>query len=313
MAWQSLNFVVGRRELVGPFTPRQVAGTPLSSPAELEHYLRYSAGVELAVAQQYLTAAYSLKPHAGLPPGLLRDDVRAAHAELMRIAIGEMRHLRAVNEVLRALLPAGTAFSPALRVADRLPADLPGTFRRSPTGRHRTSDRNSSIRSAFGLGRRVYARIRHARTDGPRGGASVRTIMAEGDHFETFRSIQLAWQAQRAAVPARHRGAPPSGDADRRNCRRAISTSSNNPCRLYARRCRRSAGSEHGTHGHGGTAGRRGALNRRPRLPRHLRHLADPGRADLHRPDAPLRRRNHRSRSRRVTRGTAVGARGCTS
>jgi hypothetical protein len=221
MAWQSLNFVVGRRELVGAFTPRQVAGNPLSSPAELAHYLRYSAGVELAVAQQYLTAAYSLKPHAGLPAGLLRDDVRAAHAELMRIAVGEMRHLRAVNEVLRALLPVGTAFNPALRVADRLPADLPGTFR-PVTYRAATEQ---AIREFIDIEApsvsvdSVYARILATlERDGPHEAAqSVRTIMAEGeDHFETFRSIQV-WLG-RHSEPQYLRatsGAPPPGDADR--------------------------------------------------------------------------------------------------
>lgn len=220
-AWQSLNFVVGRRELVGAFTPRQVAENPLSSLTELERYLRYSAGVELAVAQQYLTAAYSLKPYAGLRAGLLRDDVRAAHAELMRIAIGEMRHLRAVNDVLRALLPVGVAFSPALRVADQLPADLPGTFR-PVTYKAATKQ---AIREFIDIEApsvsvdSVYARILATlERDGPHEAAqSVRTIMAEGeDHFETFRSIQV-WLG-RHGEPQYLRstsGAAPPGDADR--------------------------------------------------------------------------------------------------
>ena len=60
--WQALNFVVGRREIVGPFIVRPVTDNPLSSGAELERFLRYAAGVELTVAQEYLTAAYSTAP-----------------------------------------------------------------------------------------------------------------------------------------------------------------------------------------------------------------------------------------------------------
>ena len=56
---------------------------------------------------------------------MLRDDIRAAHGELMRIAIGEMRHLRAVNDVLRAIV-GSAAYQPALRVAKSLPGTKPG-------------------------------------------------------------------------------------------------------------------------------------------------------------------------------------------
>ena len=75
-AWQALNFVVGRREIVGPFSVRPVTDNPLASGAELERFLRYAAGVELTVAQEYLTAAYSLQLPAGLPQPLA-DDIRA--------------------------------------------------------------------------------------------------------------------------------------------------------------------------------------------------------------------------------------------
>src|SRR6202022_436368 len=92
--------------------------------------LNYAAGVELAVAQEYLAAAYSLKPDTdpslGATPDLL-GDVQATHAELMRIAIGEMRHIRAVNDVIRGLSDPGT-FDPALRVASQLPHQDPGPF-----------------------------------------------------------------------------------------------------------------------------------------------------------------------------------------
>jgi Ferritin-like len=193
--WQALNFVVGRREVVGPFIVRPVTDVPLGSGAELERFLRYAAGVELTVAQEYLTAAYSLQ----LPEGLtqpLADDIRASHAELMRIAIGEMRHLRAVNEVLRALLTAGAAFTPALRPASRLPGKQPGTFDpatfRAATKQAIQSfiDIEAPSVSVDGVYARILATLER---DGPHEAEqSVRTIMAEGeDHFETFRAIQV--------------------------------------------------------------------------------------------------------------------------
>jgi hypothetical protein len=217
--WQALNFVVGRREVVGPFVVRPIADDPLGSGAELERFLRYAAGVELTVAQQYLTAAYSLK----LPDRLsqpLADDIRVSHAELMRIAIGEMRHLRAVNEVLRALLPAGAAFVPALRPASRLPGKAPGTF--DPAGF--TAATRQAIQNFIDIEApsvsvdSVYARILATlQRDGPHAAEqSVRTIMAEGeDHFETFRAIQVWLSAHQEPDYLRAgAGTPPPDDAD---------------------------------------------------------------------------------------------------
>jgi hypothetical protein len=192
-AWQSLNFVVGRREIVTPFDMHNVTGDPLASRAQLERYLRYAAGVELAVAQEYLTAAYSLKSPDGLP-GALADDIRASHAEMMRIAIGEMRHLRAVNDVLRGLMDAGT-FAPALQVASRVPGQAPGDTRPvvpRAAAMPAIADVLDSERP-FVLVDGIYARVLGGVVrDGPHDlEQSVRTIMAEGgDHFETFLAIQ---------------------------------------------------------------------------------------------------------------------------
>ena len=218
--WQALNFVVGRREVVGPFMVRPIADDPLASGAELERFLRYAAGVELTVAQQYLTAAYSLK----LPDRLsqpLADDIRASHAELMRIAIGEMRHLRAVNEVLRALLPAGTAFAPALRPASQLPGKQLGTFDPAAfTAATRRAIQNFiDIEAPSVSVDSVYARILATlERDGPRAAEqSVRTIMAEGeDHFETFRAIQVWLGAHQESEILRATAgtAPPPDDPD---------------------------------------------------------------------------------------------------
>jgi hypothetical protein len=219
-AWQALNFVVGRREIVGPFSVRPVTDKPLASGAELQRFLRYAAGVELTVAQEYLTAAYSLQLPAGLPQPLA-DDIRASHAELLRIAIGEMRHLRAVNDVLRALLPAGTAFAPALQPASRLPAKQPGTFDpASFTAATRQAIQNFIDIEAPSMSvDSVYARILATlERDGPHDAEqSVRTIMAEGeDHFEAFRAMQVWLSAHQESEYLRSTAgtAPPPDDPD---------------------------------------------------------------------------------------------------
>jgi hypothetical protein len=218
--WQALNFVVGRREIVGPFSVRPVAENPLGAGAELERFLRYAAGVELTVAQEYLTAAYSLRPPAGLPQPLA-DDIRASHAELMRIAIGEMRHLRAVNEVLRTLLPPGAAFVPALRPASRLPGKQPGTFDPASftTATRQAIQNFIDIEAPSVSVDSVYARILATlERDGPHDAEqSVRTIMAEGeDHFEAFRAIQvwLSAHQEQQYLRSTSNTAPPAGDPD---------------------------------------------------------------------------------------------------
>ncbi|MHB8268213.1 ferritin-like domain-containing protein [Bradyrhizobium sp.] len=219
-AWQMLNFVVGRREIVGPFSVHPVSDDPLASGAELERFLRYAAGVELTVAQEYLTAAYSLRLPAGLPQPL-SDDIRAAHAELMRIAVGEMRHLRAVNDVLRLTLPTGTAFTPALRPASQLPGKLPGSFVPAVfTAATKLAIQNFiDIEAPSVSVDSVYARILATlERDGPHDAAqSVRTIMAEGeDHFETFRAIQVWLSAHQESDYLRSTAgaAPPPSDPD---------------------------------------------------------------------------------------------------
>jgi hypothetical protein len=218
--WQALNFVVGRREVVGSFIVSPVTANPLGSGAELERFLRYAAGVELTVAQEYLTAAYSLQLPEG-PAQPLADDIRASHAELMRIAIGEMRHLRAVNEVLRALLPAGAAFTPALRPASRLPGKQPGTFDPA-TFRAATKQAIQNfidVEAPSVSVDSVYARILATlERDGPHEAEqSVRTIMAEGeDHFETFRAMQVWLSAHQESEYLRSVAgtAPPPDDPD---------------------------------------------------------------------------------------------------
>jgi hypothetical protein len=123
--WQTLNFVLESRETVTPYMPGSFSAPKLANKNALLTHLRYAAGVELAVIHEYLAAAYSLK--VTNIPRTAQNDVRAARAEILRITYGEMRHVRAVNDVLRSLDPAG--YEPALCVASQVPNPTIKQFR----------------------------------------------------------------------------------------------------------------------------------------------------------------------------------------
>jgi Ferritin-like len=191
--WQALNFVIERREQNAPYAQRDFTGKPLANEKVLETNLRYAAGVELAVVQEYLAAAYSLKAKQDLS-GRLRDDVRAAHAEIIRIAIGEMRHLRAVNNVLASLI-GRPAYKPALGVATKIPGVRIGTYMpvqpRPLTHEALKSFINVEAPSESVDG--VYADILATLEliSNAENIQAIRTVMAEGeDHYRTFLAIQ---------------------------------------------------------------------------------------------------------------------------
>jgi hypothetical protein len=191
--WQELNFVIERREQIGPYTQRDFAGKPLANERVLEAHLRYAAGVELAVTQEYLAAAYSLKSDQKLH-GRLRNDVRVAHAEIKEIAIGEMRHLRAVNDVLASILKR-PAYKPALGVATRIPGVKWGqTAPVQP--RPLTKEVLKSFimieapsESIDGVYADILATLNQRNDEDDI--QAIRTIMAEGqDHYRRFLAIQ---------------------------------------------------------------------------------------------------------------------------
>ena len=220
--WQELHFVVGRREITAPFSPTVVQGAPFANRAELLANLNYASGVELAVAQEYLAAAYSLKRDDD--PSLvanadLRDDVRAARAELMRIAIGEMRHMRAVNDVIRGLSDPNS-FEPALRVASKVPHGNPGSFRpvmaRAAT-RQAIADFieiEAQSTGVDGLYNNILATLQFPSADvkslvSDEWKQAIRSVIAEGeDHFETFLDIQ-EWLSTHDEVDYLRSLAPP--------------------------------------------------------------------------------------------------------
>jgi hypothetical protein len=215
--WQSLNFVIEGRETVAPYQPGKFSAAKFASIAELQANLRYAAGVELAVIHEYLAAAYSLKT-TGLAPAV-KEDLVAARAELMRITYGEMRHVRAANDVLRAL-DSDAAFVPALRVASVVPGIPTGTFRPvapRPATRETIQafiDIESPSTSVDGLYSRILATLDDLGTEEMR--QTIRSVMADGEsHFETFSFIQ-EWLGKHNPVDYLRKlnlAAPPSGNA----------------------------------------------------------------------------------------------------
>jgi Ferritin-like len=190
--WQELAIVLDGREQGGAYAPSEFHATPFPDMQTLVSQLHYAAGVELGVTQEYLAAAYSLRTDRN---GELGKDILAANAEIMRIAIGEMRHLRAVNDVLRGLHdPQSGPFEPSLRVAAELPA-AGGNFRpplfRALTGPTLTDfiEIERPSLAIDGLYGRILATLRQLRP-GPLAD-TVTLIMTEGnEHFETFSYIQ---------------------------------------------------------------------------------------------------------------------------
>jgi len=188
--WQELNFVVEGREILGSYVATTRTAQPFANTQVLEAQLRYAAGVELAVMQTYLTSAYSLRTVGASAE--LTEDIHAARAEMMRVAIGEMRHLRAVNDVLSSVsLAAGRPFTPAMRVARILPGDTAPWQPRAAT----PAAIADYIRfeapsvSVDGLYARILATLERDGNDEQV--QSVRSIIAEGeDHFQTFTFIQ---------------------------------------------------------------------------------------------------------------------------
>jgi len=191
--WQELAVVLDGREQGGAYAPNTFTATPFPDIPALVDQLRYAAGVELGVMLEYITAAFSLRRDA---TGVLADDIRAADAEIMRIAIGEMRHLRAVNDVLRGLSDRGLTgpFEPALRVASELPAGGGNTRPLSmrPLTRQTLKDFIEIERpshSVDGLYGQIFATLQRD-VPGPLVD-TVALIMTEGnEHFETFIYIQ---------------------------------------------------------------------------------------------------------------------------
>jgi hypothetical protein len=227
--WQLLNFVLERREQVMPYAPAaQAPGRPFPDKATLVAQLRFAAGVELAVMLGYLSAAWSLREdNDPALAGELRADVRVAFAEMRRIAIAEMLHLRAVNDLLASL--EGPDFKPALAVASSIPIaggrSLPLRFRAAtPATIVDFIEFEAPSQGIDGLYARILASLREGGMGTEEQVQSVRALISEGgDHFQTFLFVQ-EWLGRHD--PARYLVAggpaePPAGNAQHDDLQRA--------------------------------------------------------------------------------------------
>lgn len=103
--WKALPFVVRRRETDRYLPVDAGPSGPLLDAQAIVQRLRKLARVEHALAVEYLYAHYSLgtpaRPEETDDP--FRNAAQRAAHEVFEVAIDEMRHLRAVNEMLIAL------------------------------------------------------------------------------------------------------------------------------------------------------------------------------------------------------------------
>jgi ferritin-like protein len=114
--WQDLAIVLEGREIGDLYVPRSRGADnarPYASPAELRDQLQTLASLEHLVALLYLYARYSVvtpseaqaaASRLGLPT--LVDDAAFARHVLLDVAVGEMQHLRRVNQILWHLFEA---------------------------------------------------------------------------------------------------------------------------------------------------------------------------------------------------------------
>jgi rubrerythrin len=201
--WQELDLVLDGREQTSVYRPGAFSATPFATTTELEANLRYAAGVERAAIQTYITAAFSLNPNPA-DVGTLRKDIATSFAELMRVAVSEMRHLRIVNDVMRELnehLHTGDAFRPTLQITADFPASLEhpkpvAEPRLTPEVLEEFIDVEKPSDTIDGLYARIFVTL--GNFSFPNLAEMIRSVMSDGlDHYETFLDMQ-EWLAHHA-------------------------------------------------------------------------------------------------------------------
>jgi hypothetical protein len=126
--WQELAIVLKGKEISQIYRPPTAeTANPYANPDELAAKLVELAGLEHVLCLEYLYAMYSLLTPAEIDRNTwpkLGDDLTFVRHELLLIAVGEMRHLRWVNQILWELdhtnIVTGN-FGPALQVVTTIP------------------------------------------------------------------------------------------------------------------------------------------------------------------------------------------------
>lgn len=139
-SWENLPFVLEAHEIHRPYRPpAPIWGAPHQSAVWLVTELQNElAGMEMALVIEYLYALFSLRhPDEATDPAWpsLADDLRAVRQMLLMVAVGEMTHLRWVNQMLwlldrHGVNPDGWHYTPIVTWTARIKAakDRPTTL-----------------------------------------------------------------------------------------------------------------------------------------------------------------------------------------
>jgi len=126
--WETLPFVLEGCEIGAEYRPPSMQEQqPYKTDAELISVLRDQLGpMELSLAMQYLYALFSLRDPGEVDEiqsarwPCLRDDLKAVRQFLFLVAVGEMTHLRWVNQMLWLLDPG--SYKPVVDWTDEIVA-----------------------------------------------------------------------------------------------------------------------------------------------------------------------------------------------
>jgi Ferritin-like len=129
-SWETLPFVLEGHEIDRAYRPPQpLWGAAHQDAAWLISELQDElAGMEMALIIEYLYALFSLRhPDEATDPAWpsLADDLRAVRQTVLMVAVGEMTHLRWVNQMLwlldrHGVHPGGWRYQPIVTWADRI-------------------------------------------------------------------------------------------------------------------------------------------------------------------------------------------------
>jgi hypothetical protein len=193
--WQDLPIVLQGHEQRTPYSPGPVvSAAPFENTDQLVQKLEELAGIEHALALEYLYARYTVRFDDSRVPSEARDAAEYIAHELLMIATSEMMHLRWVNQLLWELLHAGYIkdFTPKLQVATHVPDDKASMrpVAMMPLDQAITNFIDAEVASGTveGAYAKVYATLRHGYP--PSLAELSSRIIADGvSHFTRFREI----------------------------------------------------------------------------------------------------------------------------
>ena len=201
--WESLPFVLEGQEISGDYCPSESrAAAPFPSTARLIRELETVLGpLEIALALQYLYALFSLKQPEEVRDSEfagLADDLAGIRQQLLLVAVGEMIHLRWVNQILWELDRCGLGhegwhYTPILHW-NNPPRTTDGKLIELRPMTPDMVDRFIEVERPAGGISRAYEKCR-ATLEDPRYPKHLHELAARIDddgigHFQRFRSIK---------------------------------------------------------------------------------------------------------------------------